>query len=51
MQDDDDADEIASTNDDVGAELIPYATAAFLPLHFARISCFLRHWFSDGLKY
>jgi hypothetical protein len=47
----DDADEIASTNDDVGAELISYSTAAFLPLDFARISCFLRHWFSEGLKY
>jgi hypothetical protein len=47
----DDEDEIASTNDDVGAELISYSTAAILPLNFARISCFLRHWFSEGLKY
>ena len=47
----DDADEIASANDDVGAELISYSTAAFLSLHFARISRFLCHWFSEGLKY
>lgn len=47
----DDADDIASINEDVGAELISYSTVAFLPLNFARISCFLRRWFSEGLKY